>query len=86
MEAGGRERIDRLQLSRTVSQGLGRCPSSLQTAPPGSEFAGDCVCKLVKRLSPSDAGGWFDFSVRKPAPFVPGFCRLCESPRGEPSV
>lgn len=34
MEAGGREPIDKEAAAEPDCQGLGRCPSSLQTAPP----------------------------------------------------
>lgn len=51
-------------------------------------FVVDFVLKLRKRLLVSDAGGWFDFTVRRPAHFLPGFCCGCsESPQmGQPEL
>lgn len=46
-------------------------------------LVGDLVLKLRKRLSVSTAGVWFDFTVRRPAHFLPGWCCcLCQTPQG----
>lgn len=46
-------------------------------------FVEDFVLKLRKRLSVSNAGVRFDFSVERPAHFLPGWCCcLCIHPSG----